>query len=247
LWKKIYRFWRQTTHEPAAVSDLSGSISGLNYSRHDFRRLDPVSRVFGFDRGLPIDRYFIEQFLEANAHDIRGRVLEIADNTYTRRFGGNRVSRSDVLATQEQVNATYVGDLSTGRGVPDEAFDCIILTQTLNVIYDVKGTIATCHRCLTSGGVVLATLPCICQISRHDMDRWGDYWRFTTLSARKLFEEFFCAEDVLVQAHGNVFVAVAFLHGLASEELSPKELEFNDPDYQVLITVRALKTQDKRP
>jgi hypothetical protein len=94
---------------------------------------------------------------------------------------------------------------------------------------------------LRPGGVVLATMPGISQIVRYDMDRWGDYWRFTTLSARRIFECAFPGGDIGVEAHGNVLVAAAFLYGLSSRELRPEELERNDPDYEVLITVRAVK------
>ena len=83
------------------------------------------------------------------------------------------------------------------------------------------------------------------QFSRWDMDRWGHYWNFTTLSARRLFEESFPATTVMVKAYGNVLAAVALLHGLASQELQHEELDHHDPDYEVLITVRAVK--DKAP
>ncbi len=204
----------------------------------------PVSRVFGFDRGTPIDRHYIERFLEANCEAIRGRVMEVGDATYAREFGGPRVSHCDVLhATADSARATIVGDLSTGRGIPEAAFDCMILTQVLPFIFDVRGAVATCHRALRPGGVVLATVPGISQISRYDMDRWGDFWRFTDLSTRRLFEEAFvpAGGSVNVCARGNVVVAKQFLDGIALEELTPEDLEYDDPDYQLVITVRARK------
>ena len=73
------------------------------------------------------------------------------------------------------------------------------------------------------------------------MDHWGEYWRFTSLSAHKLFTEVFPGSHVAVQAHGNVLAAMAFLHGLVSEELRQEELDYFDPDYEVLITIRAVK------
>ena len=184
------------------------------------RRPAPISRCFGLDRGLPIDRYYIEAFLGRHVPDIRGRVLEIGDSTYTRRFGGPQVSRSDVLhAAPGNTAATLIGDLATGEGIPQAAFDCTILTQTLQFIYDVPSAIRNVCRSLKPGGVVLATVPGISQISRYDMDRWGDFWRFTPLSARRLFQEAFPQEALSVKSYGNVLAAVAFLHGLATEEL----------------------------
>jgi hypothetical protein len=57
-------------------------------------RLQPVSRVFGLDRGQSIARYYIEQFLRQNAAYTRGRVLEI-DPRYTLQCGKDRVTSSD--------------------------------------------------------------------------------------------------------------------------------------------------------
>ena len=206
------------------------------------RRLTPVSRVFGFDRGLCIDRYYIENFLARHADDIRGRVLEIGDDAYTRRFGEERVTRSDVLHVAEgNPKATIVADLTCADHIPTDAFNCIIFTQTLLFIYDVRTALRHLHRILKPGGVLLATFPGISQISRYDMERWGDYWRFTDASARRLFSDVFGPENVTVETCGNVLVACAFLHGLAAQELNPEELDYHDPDYQVLITVRAVK------
>jgi len=212
------------------------------------RRLEPVSRVFGLDRGKPIDRYFIENFLARRAEDIHGHVLEIGDNTYTVQFGGAKVSQSDVLhATPGNPKANIIADLTSAHQIPSDTFDCIILTQTLQYIFDPKAAIGTLYRILKPGGVLLVTVPGISQISRYDMDRWGDYWRFTTLSTRGLFEEVFPSGSVETNAHGNVFVAIAFLHGLAAEELTKRELDYLDPDYEVIITVRAVKPLNRRP
>jgi len=109
----------------------------------------------------------------------------------------------------------------------------------LQFIYDVRAAIFNLYRILKPGGILLATFPGISQISRYDMDRW----RFTTLSAQKLFEEVFSPVNVTVASYGNVLAANAFLHGLAGEELRPQELDHQDPDYELLITVRAIKSK----
>jgi SAM-dependent methyltransferase len=189
-----------------------------------------------------VDRYYIERFLEQQARDIAGHVLEVRDDAYTRKFGGSRVTRADVLhPTTDNEKATIVADLTAADHVPSDTFDCIVLTQVLPFIADVPAAVRTLHRILRPGGVVLATMPGISQIVRYDMDRWGDYWRFTSLSARRLFECGFPGGDVQIEAHGNVLAATAFLQGLSSRDLRPDELDYRDPDYEVLITVRAAK------
>jgi SAM-dependent methyltransferase len=206
------------------------------------RRTSPISRVFGLDRGQAIDRYYIERFLTARSAQIRGVVLEIGDDRYTKRFGGPRVTRSEVLhAIAGNPTATLIGDLQTGQGVPPDAFDCIILTQTLQFLYDMKAAVQTLHRCLRPGGVVLATGTGISQISRYDMDRWGDYWRFTSLSARRMFEEVFGPGAVTVRSYGNVLAATALLQGISANELKSAELDVPDQDYEVVITIEAVK------
>ena len=208
----------------------------------DLRRLSPISEKFGLDRGLCIDRYYIEEFLARFSTDIRGHVLEVGDDRYIKKFGVDRVTRSDVLHVQEgQPNATLVADLSCDQTQPANTFDCIICTQTLQFIYDFRSAVQCLCRILKPGGVLLATFAGISQVSRFDMDRWGDYWRFTTLSTRRVFDEVFSHEKIQIHAYGNVLASVAFLHGLAAGELTQEELDYHDPDYQLLITVRAVK------
>ncbi|HEX3250193.1 MAG TPA: methyltransferase domain-containing protein [Pyrinomonadaceae bacterium] len=207
------------------------------------RRLQPFSAEMGLDRGHGIDRYYIESFLQEHSADIKGTVLEIADNNYTVQFGGNKVERSEVLhAVAGNPRATIVGNLETGENIPTNAFDCIICTQTFPFLYDFKGAIRSCHRALKPGGVLLATFAGITQVSRYDMDRWGDYWRFTTLSTKRIFAEIFELPDVTVSARGNVLTSVSSLLGLAAEDLKKSELDYVDRDYEQLITVRAVKS-----
>lgn len=206
------------------------------------RYLHPIRRGFGYPHGQCIDRYYIEDFLACHASDVQGCVLEIGDNTYTRRYGGERVSKSDVLfVSSGNPQATIVADLTRSDNIPSDLFDCIILTETLQFIYDMRTAIRTLYRILKPGGVLLVTLPGITQIARYDMDRWGEYWRFTSLSARMLFSEVFPENCVSVHTYGNVLTAVALLHGLVSEELNKGEMDHHDPDYEVSIMVRAMK------
>jgi hypothetical protein len=151
----------------------------------DLRRVRPISRAFALDRGLPVDRHYIEHFLAAHAADIRGRVLEIGDD---------------------------------------------------------RSAIGHLYRTLKPGGVLLATANGLSRIGRREgVDDWGEYWRFTRQSMERLFNGVFPPGQVSIEVYGNVLTAVGFLHGLAAEEFAKDELEYRDPDYEVLIGVRAVK------
>jgi SAM-dependent methyltransferase len=241
IFRRAIAVTRTRLEAARARRSLPVPVGGVDFG--GLRRTEPVSRVFGLDRGTPIDRYYIEGFLEENAGRIRGRVLEIGDRTYTERFGGTSVTRSDVLhLTGDSPQATIVADLTHAPEIPDDSFDCIILTQTLHFTYSMEAEVSELHRILRPGGCVLCTVPGISQISRFDMERWGDYWRLTSLSARELFETAFTAGEVHVETRGNVLAATAFLHGLAVSELTTAELDVHDDDYQLIVAIRAVKT-----
>ena len=210
----------------------------------DLRRLKPIDESFGWDRGQVIDRYYIETFLAGHVEDIQGRVLEIGHDWYTKKFGGNKVTTSDVLHyTEGNPQATIVADLTKADDIPSNTFDCIIITQTLQMIYDVRAALKHLHRILKPRGTLLATSHGTSKMCRFlGVDPWGEYWRFTSQSSRILFEEIFGPGSVTVMPYGNVLTAIAFLHGLVAEDLKGHELDYRDPAYEVLIGVRAVKS-----
>lgn len=213
----------------------------------DLRAMAPVGRSMGIDRGLPICRWYIERFLDAHQSLVRGRVLEVADGEYTRRFGGARVSHGDVLHVEAgNAAATITGDLATGRGIPQDCYDAVILTQVLQCIFDVPSAARQVHAALKSGGTALITAPAIAPVSRYDAERWGEYWHFTVQSMQRLLDPVFGAGNVTVEAHGNHVAAHAYLAGMASEELRDDELLPYDADYPVVITALATRRAAKR-
>ncbi|WHY74226.1 methyltransferase domain-containing protein [Fictibacillus enclensis] len=198
----------------------------------------PKSRNFGFDRGKPIDRFYIEKFLENNRAEITGHVLEVGDNFYTRTYGDN-VTKSDVLNLISSNEATIVGDLATGENIPHGVFDCIILTQVIHVIYDIKMALNHTFNALKPGGTLLLTTSGLSSSCRTDFH--GDYWRFTDTSLRMLLNEFVDEERIEIDVFGNVAVAKAFLDGLAIHEIPEAILGIKDDHYQVILTAKVKK------
>jgi SAM-dependent methyltransferase len=207
----------------------------------DLSRTAPVDPDFGYGRGTPVDRYYIESFLERNKLAIAGRVLEVGDDAYSRRFGAERVERQDILhVSSNNPRATIVGDLSRVGVLPRESFDCIVLTQTLHLIYDMRAAIAQLYLALRPQGVLLLTVPGISQIDRGDWSKtW--YWALTVASVTRLLTEQFGPAEVFVESHGNVFAAVAFLEGVALEETPREKLLVEDEAYPVIVAARARK------
>lgn len=206
-----------------------------------YRRLTPVSKDWGLDRGLPIDRYYIEKFLAENESAIRGRVLEFHDSRYATRYGVGKTNSVDVLSiSAENRRASIVADISKQTNLPLEAFDCIICTQTLQYIYDCRAAIASLNAMLKRDGVLLATMPGITKTEFGEVNySWA--WNFTSPSAKRAFEECFPPENVQVRVFGNVLSSISFLHGFATQELTKEELDYRDAEYEVIIAVRADK------
>jgi SAM-dependent methyltransferase len=203
------------------------------------RRTTPLSEHWGRDRGTPVDRYYIERFLAEERAAIRGRVLEVMNANYVERFGV-AVERQDILDIDPANEAaTIVADLAAADSVPSELFDCVILTQTLQYIYDLEAAVKHVHRILRPGGTLLCTVPAISRIARLQLE--SEFWRLTPAACSRLFGEVFAGGHVAVRGHGNVLTAVAFLVGMAMEELSPRELNRDDPFFPLLVTVRATK------
>jgi SAM-dependent methyltransferase len=233
-----------------------GVVRGLRYLRPkpsapsfgrvkfgDLGRIAPIDDDFGYGRGTPVDRYYIAEFLRRHAEDILGRVLEVGDDELSRRYGGNRIIHQDILHVHPgNPRATIVGDLAVPGVLPPATFDCIVLTQTLHLIYDITSAVREIHRALKPNGVVLLTVP---GISRIDRGEWRKswYWSLTENSAGRMFADVFGAEQVNVEVHGNVFAAIAFLHGVALEEIRVVKLDIADPAFPVIISVRAQKAR----
>lgn len=207
----------------------------------DLDRTTPLSVAFGYDRGGPVDRYYIENYLQAHSALIRGRILEIGDNEYTLKYGGSNIQQSDVFHVDvTNTTAAWTGDISNAPQVPDNLYDCIIFTQTLHLIYDYNGAIATCFRILKPGGTLIITVPGISHIAQ---DMWGVYWlwAFTDNSMRMILGERFDDQKVKLETFGNVLVATAFLYGMGLPEIKKKKMDVHDKHYQVIIAGIATK------
>lgn len=205
------------------------------------RRTTPIAPIWPPRHERAVDRVYIDRFLESHLIRAAGDVLEVGGLEYTNRFADPAVTTRSTLHAPvgAPANATYVCDLALGDGLPSEAFDVIVLPQTLLFIYDVRAAVTTLHRALRPGGLVLASIPGITPIVPDDRDRWGQYWSFTVDSVNRLFGDVFGLDNIEVHCHGNVKTSIALLHGLAVEDLRSEDFDQDDPRYPLIITVAA--------
>jgi hypothetical protein len=202
----------------------------------------PVSTVFGFDRGTPIDRYYIEKFLNRHRSMVTGDVLEIAENLYTKKFGSGNYTSHILHYDDSNPNATIVGDLCNTETLKQNAMNCFICTQTYNFIYNFRDAIKGSYFLLKPGGTLLATVASMSPISKYDADRWGDFWRFTPQSCQKMMEDYFSKEKILIEPLGNSAVTALFMKGFAIEEIKKEvDLDYNDEIYPLVIGIKAVK------
>lgn len=207
----------------------------------DLYRVKPFSKEFGEDRGGAIDRYYIEKFLAKNSQSIYGKVLEVADNSYTLRFGREKVTYSEILDIEsDNQKVTLVADLRNAPHIPNDTYDCIILTQMLHFVYEYQDVINTCYRILKPGGNLLLTVPGISPI---DYDDWEHYWHwsFTKRVIEKILSEIFDKNKIEVSSYGNVFSATSFLFGVGLPEVKKDMLDYNDSHVQIIVSAKAKK------
>lgn len=196
------------------------------------KRFEPIGKKWGFERGNPVDRYYIEMFLERHANKIGGCCLELLKDQYTSRYGGSRVSQLDILhINSENIRATVTGDLASPDTLKNKKYNCIILTQALHLIYDCKSAVKNLCNALEPGGTILITVPSIAGYFPDPCDNW----RFTVESLGNLLQETVQDAEIEIMSYGNLLTSIGFLMGLSSHEFSKKELDHEDRRYAVTI------------
>lgn len=229
------RDWIKSHLSPRAVVRLRAVTRGLPIPRWgNLRRVQPFSNHFGFERGTPLDRYYLHRFLAEHRHLITGRVLEIQNSGYTHRFG-HGVRDAHTIDIVPNFSPTYVCDLAQSqRVIADASYDCFLLPNTLSVLRDIDGCLREAFRIVKPGGVILATAAGLVPLTGDA----PDYWHLSAAGWREVTARVWPrAAEVRIEAHGNCLSAVAAMLGLAHEELDAAELDVTDPRFPVLVTV----------
>lgn len=228
---------------PKPAQDITRQVYRRLISPYARARLaanvEPLSYVWGSDRGTEIARYYLEQlFLAEFANDVRGHTLEFFSDDYTTRLGRDRVVKKDFLNLEEgNPNTTILADLTKPNSIPSDQFDCIICTHVLHVIYEFDKAIADLYRILKPGGVLLLAVP---HVSMCD-PAWHELWRFTREGLQSVLGKQFKSANIAMRAYGNSLTAAGQLRGLVAHEFTKKELHRHDERFAVEICARATK------
>lgn len=201
--------------------------------------VQPASNAW-FERGMPVHRYYLAKFLERHASDIQGHCLEFQEDSYTSRFGGDRVTRLDIIHKERDAaagQATIIADLTADNDIRSDAFDCIICTYVLHGVPELDRMISGLHRVLKPHGVLLVAVPNI----TIKYPQYAELWRFTADGLHYLLAKSFGPGQVQVSSWGNSLTAAGELRGLAVNDFASVELDFPDPRYGLVICARAIK------
>lgn len=205
----------------------------------NLRRLKPFSQCHGWDRGTPLDRYYVDRFFERNRGHITGDVLEIDRNIYSNRYGhGLRTVHSVDIDPKSE--PTFLCDLAHCEDViPSQAYDCVLLPCTLHHFRELERCLTNVLRVVKPGGTILATAA---GMVRLDAERI-DFWHPTPDGWREVLRNTWPDCEIEVEGEGNCLAVVAFNLGLALEELKPKELDYCDGLFPVVTTIYCRKPQ----
>ncbi len=164
-------------------------------------------------------------------------MAEIKGSTYTVAFGGAYVQERHVIdVNPANTAATIVADIATPGSLPAGAFDCFVLTQTLQYVSDPGAALANAYQSLRPGGCLLLSAPSIARVDPDVGD--SDLWRFTPAGLSSIVSSSCGGAEVDVAPYGSLVTAVAFLEGLAAEELTEEELRHVDPSFVVVSCAR---------
>lgn len=203
----------------------------------NLRRSEPFSPNFGFSRGTPMDRYYLDQFLEGQREAVVGVVGEVGEANYARRFAGAELRRIEVIDRDPRDGTTVVADIGVSGSLPAASFDCLIVTQVLQYVPDVGEALRNLIQALRPGGTLLVAVPALTPRDVRE-PLAGDYWRFAPAGMAHLVHAAAPWMPNSVVAYGNLLSATAFLHGLAAEELSRSELARQDDRFPILVCAR---------
>lgn len=215
----------QLFDELRAAGVLVPNVGDVRFG--DLRRSRPVSADFGADRGTPIDRYYLSQFIRQIQDKVRGRVLEVGgvqSNRLSYRFA--RIESFTTLDLEPKVGVDVVGDLNDPCLFEPRRFDTIINFNVLEHVRTPWRSVENMAHWLDEGGHIATMVPSVQRV--HLMP--NDYWRMLPAALDAVHS---CFRERELFVYGNALASVGALMGLAVEDFAPRDLDVLEADFPV--------------
>ncbi len=229
--------------EPAAFSTAVAALVDLGLlvpppgtlDWGDLRRREPLCQVFGLGRGTPIDRHYLERFVESSRPLISGDVVDVGGDPADRvRFRLDGLSSFRVLDVADRAGVDVVADVHDAAALPEGSVDTVLLFNVLEHVRDPRTVAANVHRWLRPGGRCLVMVP-NAQRLHHAAE---DHWRFSATGLALVFDCFASTEP---RSYGSLTTVLASFTGAAAEELTAAELAEHQADHPVATCLVATK------
>lgn len=201
----------------------------------DLRRRAPFDPMFGFTRGTPIDRYYLDRFIERIRPEVRGAVLEIGGSRANReRYRFDAATEYRAMDIKRSPDVDLVGDVHDRGLIPPGTLDAIVIFNVLEHCARPWVVADNLRAWLRVGGKVFAMVPSVQRVHRQPKD----YWRPYPDGMEVLFSDFARCQ---LFVYGNPLTSVAAIMGIAAQELSADELDHVNIGYPVATCVIAEK------
>ncbi|WP_169221635.1 methyltransferase domain-containing protein [Brasilonema sp. UFV-L1] len=233
--QKINTFedFSQTVEYLETLGLLSPAVNTLDWG--DLKRRFPICHKFGFTRGTPVDRYYLDKFISEIRHQVVGSVLEIGGVLLNKEIYQLSVATEyQTLDLVSRPGVTVVGDAHDSTIIMPESLDTVLVFNVLEHCHNPWVVVQNIYSWLRVGGKCFCMVPSAQKL--HSLPK--DYWRPLPDGMKQLFQDF---SESNLHIYGNPLTVLASFMGVAAEELSPQDLDDFHPDYPVATCIAALK------
>lgn len=187
-------------------------------------KLLPISSDFGWSRGTPVGRYYVNKFVAEKAARLGGTILEFGESRYKACF--KTVHCYQVIDVFPGPSVDYVCDIHDVSSVPEHHFDVIVCTQVLEHVERPVDALRQLHKLLKQDGHLICTVPFLAHI--HYVPT--DFYRFSIDAICSALE--IAGFEVLeARNSGNALVTLGSLLGFCAEDFDEKEMSVVDGIY----------------
>lgn len=208
----------------------------------------PLTRNFGFYRGTPIDRYFINKwiydFLDEIDSGNKLKGIEIGGFDYLK-YNSKKYLANELVPKRELKKSKDSLCINLNEPINKdfklkEKYDFVICTQVLHVLENDINGLRIIYKLLKKGGLIIgSTAGTINPISIYDYKRWGCYRGYSDQGLKSILEK--TGFECQIETFGNFALAYEILNGAVVEDIDQSLFKENDEIFQILHLFKAYK------